>query len=267
MGIFFSNFRHNSCCLCGSKQNLTGEHKIKASQLRKVFGTEKMVIGSLSEPSNTYRYAQGVKSDNLKFKTRMCSACNDTLTQPADYEFDKLHTFILSLIEEDKEPHHAFSFEHYTVGSNAYLNVFRYFAKLLCCHLAEADAPRPKLLSRFAIGRSNMNRIYLTIDKDFDYQRLQNEFGDFQYAAHGGLAFYEDKQYYCPKRFHSTLTIGLVRYIFYWNIHPLEKFELRFFHRKFCKKMQFLAKKAIQQPLTSIDLMRLGLHSQKIVDD
>lgn len=46
MGIFFEPYQEGRCCLCGSDDSLTGEHKIKASALRKIFGKDSMVIGN-----------------------------------------------------------------------------------------------------------------------------------------------------------------------------------------------------------------------------
>ncbi|HEY4466705.1 MAG TPA: SEL1-like repeat protein [Klebsiella sp.] len=44
MGIFFEPYQAASCCLCGSDEALTGEHKIKALALRKIFGKNARVI-------------------------------------------------------------------------------------------------------------------------------------------------------------------------------------------------------------------------------
>ena len=54
----------SQCCLCGSTEALSGEHKIKASALRGVFGKQGMVIG---RPGEAYRYAQ---SSNVAASSR-----------------------------------------------------------------------------------------------------------------------------------------------------------------------------------------------------
>jgi hypothetical protein len=243
MGIFFSNFKQKACCLCGSKDNLTREHKIKASLLREEFGTNKMAISSFGQQSYTYKYVQGVQSDRLKFKASMCSVCNNALTQPADVEFDKFNKMVLLLIAEGLNPELVFDNERYAIGSYAYLNVFRYFAKLLCCHLSEEKAPLPKRLARFATGQSNLNYVWLGVYIDFDLKRIQEKYSDFQYASHSGLKCNINKKTYTPNMFKSTLTIGFLLYEFHWNLHTLEEFELRFFHSKFCKQIQILLNK------------------------
>jgi hypothetical protein len=42
-----------------------------------------------------------------------------------------------------KVPELAFNSPQYEIGSERYLNVFRYFAKIFCCHVAESFGPRP----------------------------------------------------------------------------------------------------------------------------
>ncbi|HHT7520271.1 TPA: hypothetical protein ACT1UU_003971, partial [Klebsiella oxytoca] len=83
MEIFFKSYQTEGCCLCGSSGSLTGEHKIKASALRKIFGSNAMVIGDFDD-GGILRTAQGPKSKAFHFSARMCSLCNGSRTQPAD---------------------------------------------------------------------------------------------------------------------------------------------------------------------------------------
>jgi hypothetical protein len=75
MGTFFEPYQAEGCCLCGSRESLTGEHKIKASALRKIFGKNAMTIGHFDGHSIP-RSAQGPKSSAFHFSSRMCSSCN-----------------------------------------------------------------------------------------------------------------------------------------------------------------------------------------------
>ncbi len=45
MGFFFEPYQTDCCCLCGSPESLTGEHKVKASALRKIFGRDGIDFG------------------------------------------------------------------------------------------------------------------------------------------------------------------------------------------------------------------------------
>ena len=42
-------------------------------------------------------------------------------------------------------------------------DAFRYFAKILCCFLAEVGGPKSRSLSAFALGRSDQNPVFLEI--------------------------------------------------------------------------------------------------------
>ena len=75
---FAPNFP-TECCLCGSPENLTGEHKIKASLLRSEFGTSNMVIGKFGDPASRPRLAQSAKSKAMHFASRLCIPCNTEL--------------------------------------------------------------------------------------------------------------------------------------------------------------------------------------------
>lgn len=68
-------------------------------------------------------------------------------------EFDRFHTLVSSLLSEGRNPSEVFNMAQYNLGSEAYLNVFRYFSKILCCQIAEAGGPRPLEACEFAIGK------------------------------------------------------------------------------------------------------------------
>jgi hypothetical protein len=53
----FVAVRSNECCLCRSRENLTGEHKIKAAALSQIFGSATMMIGHFDGTSKP-KFAQ-----------------------------------------------------------------------------------------------------------------------------------------------------------------------------------------------------------------
>lgn len=259
MGIFFDTNNAARCCLCGSSENLTGEHKIKASALRAEFGNERMVIGRFAEPNDRAKSAQSVKSKALQFAARMCANCNNSLTQAPDREFDRFHAAAKALIAKGEDPKLVFDCKKYENGSAAYLDVFRYFAKLLCCQLAELGAPRPIHMSSFAMGQNHTNCVWLDINKDWIYQKSSSEFGSHQYAAHGGLVIYGDKKSGAPNAFHSTLSVGSLRYVFFSRLNWFERTELRLNHREFYDWCRAKVEEAKHEPLSEEDLLKLGL--------
>lgn len=220
-------FPSNCCCLCGSSVRLTAEHKIKASALRKVFGKESLMVGTFGITTGKMKSAQSSNSKHLKFNILICETCNTSRTQQADREFDNFHNLAVEELKINKNPELAFNNPRYIKASACYLNLFRYFAKLLSCHIAAVDAPIPATLAKFAIGESNINRIWLQIKTDQNYTSLASCVGEYQYAAHGGLIVYGDKDTSEPKAFGSTITIGPIQYVFYTDISLLEKAEIR----------------------------------------
>lgn len=259
MGLTLNPHRQGVCCLCGSADELTGEHKIKASALRLEFGADRMMIGEFGGPKESMRVAQGVKSKVLHFGAPMCAPCNNTRTQPADNEFDLFHKTARELMVNGRDPKLVFEDKRYKVGSAAYLNVFRYFAKLLCCHLADVGGPCPRHLSRFALGQASINCVWLDVDHDWVYKQTSTEFGTHQYAAHGGLVVYGDKKTGGPNAFHSALTVGPLRYVFFSRLNRFERLELRLVHREFYDWCRTEVRRSIDQPIADTDRLRLGL--------
>jgi hypothetical protein len=259
LGITFEAYKDSACCLCGSTVNLTGEHKIKASALRKEFGADSMVIGRFGQPNDRMKPAQSVKSKALHFEARMCAVCNNAKTQAADLEFDMFHEGARTLLAAGKDPKLVFDDRRYAIDSTPYLNVFRYFAKLLCCHLAELGAPRPIHMSRFARGIEDANCVWLDINEDWTYKQTSAEFGAYRYAAHGGLVVYGDKKTLGANAFHSTLTLGSLRYVFYSRLNWIERLELRWGHRAFYDWCREQVNDAVNQPLSDVERLKLGL--------
>lgn len=260
MGLTLDAYTPGTCCLCGAAQNLTGEHKIKASAIRSEFGAgDTLAIGRFGEAGDRMRYAQSPKSKAFHFEARLCHACNSERTQSADREFDRFHAVAKSLLAEGRDPREVFLDDRYTKGGEPYLNVFRYFAKLLCCHMADAGAPRRIHVADFALGRVNGNCVWLMIDEDWTYRQTASEFGSFQYAAHGGLVIYGDKKTGNANAFHSTLTIGAVRYVFHSRLTWLERQELRLRFPRYFQWCRENVAAATDAPLSDEERLRLGL--------
>lgn len=83
------------CWICGADGD-SREHLIKASDLRGVFGrnvTQKAPLYiHTSERKN--RPVGGIKSDLLKFSTRICRSCNNQRTQPHDRAWEQFSSYL-----------------------------------------------------------------------------------------------------------------------------------------------------------------------------
>ncbi len=237
MGIFFESYQANCCCLCGSSESLTGEHKIKASALREIFGQNDMYICRFDR-TGISRRAQGSRSRAFHFSSRICSLCNNARTQAPDYEFDEFHKQVIQQLAEGKDPASVFSLPRYSRESRPYLNVFRYFAKLLCCHIAESCGPRVIEISKFAIGETNRNPVFLSINADPTYATHSTVLGEHQFAGHGGFIVSMDSTTKLPTGFHSSLSLGAVRYEFWVRHGSICGLAIRVFYPNFLSRCE-----------------------------
>lgn len=158
------------------------------------------------------RYPQGPNSKMFHFNAPLCKLCNNSRTQPADIEFDRFHSELSSLVACGKESGSIFEAPHYQKNTPAYLNIFRYFAKLLCCHIAESEGPRFLNVCMFAIGQSDDNYIDLKIQKDPMYEAVVEHFDCNQFLSHGGLGVVRDENTGLLNEFRTALTIGEIKY-------------------------------------------------------
>jgi len=260
--MFWHRFPHNKCCLCGESERLTGEHKIKASALRDEFGSESLCVGTMNAPAEKMRLAQSPNSKHLKFQIPICEKCNTSRTQQADREFDLFHQLAKEKVSCRDNPSNIFNNERYKENSDPYLNVFRYFAKLLSCHLATSEAPIPISLAQFAISRNTTNCIDLEVKKDPTYHHINEQIGIHQYAAHGGLVVYGNRNTKEPSAFHSTLTVGALQYVFSMRLNELEVIELRERFPDFYDWCRSIIEHTIQNPMSESLQLRLGIREQ-----
>ncbi|WP_157050434.1 hypothetical protein [Herbaspirillum rhizosphaerae] len=258
MDIFFAPYHDDQCCLCGSSESLTGEHKIKASALRKIFGNDAMVIGKFDGKSKP-RPAQGPKSSAFHFAVPLCASCNSTRTQAPDCEFDRFHALVSTSLATGRTPDEVFNMREYEIGSEPYLNVFRYFAKLLCCHVAESGGPRPLAVSEFALGNMDRNVVLLHIDADPIYAAYESSLGENRFAGHGGLIVPVDAETELATGFRSSIILGAVRYIFFVRFDSMVGRELRTYHHDFWLKCEAAYRDAVANPISEEQRYFLGV--------
>lgn len=256
--MLLQKFPRDSCYLCGNSEKLTGEHKIKASLLRDEFGKANLDIGSADSRNDQIKSAQSVNSKHLKFKVSLCEVCNTSRTQQADREFDQFHKAALEKLKYKEDPTTVFQLNRYSRDSDPYFNVFRYFAKILSGHMAAVNSPIPTILTQFAIGANSGNRIWLEVRSDPTYHLAATQLGNFQYAAHGGLVVSVDKNTGDLNRFHSTLTVGPLQYVFFMDLIEQEKIEIRTNHPVFYEKCLSKAADEIQNPRSATKHILLG---------
>lgn len=233
--VIFNEFKkltEQQCALCESTEELTGEHKIKASLLRAEFGDRHTVIFGKNSP----KILQSPKSKYAHFKSKICKQCNSQHTQVADKAFDRLHKRLkklridgVPLTSEDNVP-------NFELSSVDELDVCRYFAKLLCCFLVETGGPRSKSISEFAISKTDKNPIFLTILEDYEYETKLEANSSLGLAEHGGLTFRFDNQKRLVKSIESSLSAGGIKYLFWVELSLMLSLELNVEHKDIIQK-------------------------------
>jgi hypothetical protein len=265
--LFVHSPPRDACWICGSRSKPSREHKFKASDLRRHFGKGKLHVAPFGETPSNYKIAQGMGSNHLKFKSSICEWCNSSVTQESDRAYDQ---FIAQLEIGDanaEELFRAFSVPMLPSGPkyHSVLPIFRYFAKILGCQLADAGAPIPRNLSRFVAKRTNKNCIWLAMRRDSAYEDLSSLLAEERprYAAHGGLVVITKKPNLLPSRLYTTLTIGPIQFTFFFVLKSVHVLEMQLRFPTFVKWCAEVAQQAAAEPLAPNVLRRLGLESRR----
>lgn len=228
----FTRLNEQECTLCGLPGQLTGEHKIKASLLRAEFGKRHAIISGKDLP----KILQSHRSKHAHFKRKICKHCNSAQTQAADKAFDKLHAQLkqlhtngFALTDQNNVPNVKLSPEEE-------LDLFRYFAKILCCFLVEVGGPRSRSVSAFALSKSDKNPIFLKITQDAEYEAKLAANNTQGFAEHGGLIFRFDDKKRWVESIDSSISAGGIQYVFWVQLSKVLSRELHLEHSDIVRK-------------------------------
>lgn len=173
------------CWICGDEAK-TGEHLIKASDLRSVFG-------HVSQRYPVYFHTAlrrnqpvgGIKSDILKSDALICARCNNQRTQPYDLAWDQLSRYI-----RDKKPKVRtgdwISLEKVFPGATqqSMLRVHLFFVKLFGCVVVEHKIPIDiSSFSSAILGEIPHPNVYIAISPHIDRPGMKSVgYSDLQTA-------------------------------------------------------------------------------------
>jgi hypothetical protein len=130
------------CWICGAPAD-SGEHIMKVTDLRDLFG-QPSKQSPLFQRVDAARpeLVQGLKSDKLKFATKLCSHCNNARTQRHDRSWEALSTYLRGRQPELRVGEVVRIASAFTKGLRpSMLGVHLYFAKLTGCLLLDGGAP------------------------------------------------------------------------------------------------------------------------------
>jgi len=132
-----------NCWICGQTAN-SGEHRVKASDLRHLFSrVSQSTPIFIKDHHGKPKSIGSLKSDQLKWKSKLCHTCNTALTQPYDLAWETLADYLRTApigantrkIRLDKV------FPGSTQSSMLCVHLF--FVKILGCLIVEHQVPIP----------------------------------------------------------------------------------------------------------------------------
>lgn len=133
------------CWICGVPAE-TREHKIKKSLLVALHGKGpyKGDDAMVHVKDQKIRDVQGPDSQRIKYSASLCADCNNRRTQPFDLAYHQFCEFVINN-EADVLKHRVIDFHNVYGGTFecGQLNLFKYFVKMLGCHLSEVRLPIP----------------------------------------------------------------------------------------------------------------------------
>lgn len=229
--MIFSRQTPDFCWICGSTEQLTGEHKIKKTDLKRHPVVEPKIR---KVDSGREQKIQGLNSKLLKFENSICERCNNQTTQKADRSYDAFRCedsdTVRTTLEElagaqNPAVEREVIFEHR-------IELARYFGKHLGCALDYQKFPVPRRLSRFVGGRSDTNCISLSTRVAPFW--FQDEFGNIGplNGLGGALLRLHAGPFYLPFAYQSAYMTDGVQFIVKMRLSMAESLEIRLFYQQ-----------------------------------
>lgn len=154
------------CWICGKSGN-TGEHLIKASDLKSYFGhvDQKAPLFFHTSEKKNIPVGSIKKSKRLKSNALICNHCNSSVTQPYDRAWEQLSNYLRANWEEVTNPGKVKLTKVFPGNvRKSLVYVHLYFVKLFGCRIVEDGVPIDISSFQTALLRSKSQKnIYLAI--------------------------------------------------------------------------------------------------------
>jgi len=169
--IFYMFNNVPKCWICNSPAD-SREHKIKKADIIRVYGK-----GSSFHKKDLHYCRhdgqivslRGPDSKDIKFDRVICRKCNNERTQP----FDRAYDAFIEHIESNRDlilRHRQIDFQNVYGNNweNLQLNLFRYFAKMLGCRIADFGEKVPMDLKNllFSVPFKTMLWVCMAVNED-----------------------------------------------------------------------------------------------------
>ena len=221
----------NICWICGSTEQLSGEHKIKKTDLKRHPVVElrlRKIVSGQEQP------IQGLNSKLQKIENSICKRCNNQTTQKADQSYDAFRLEDCNTVRttlDELASDQDTSVEREVVFGHR-LELARYFGKHLGCALDYQRFPVPRRLSRFVRGRSNAVCISLsTRVAPFWWQDETGEIGPLN-GLGGALLLLHPGPFHLPFAYQSAYMTDGVQFIVKMRLSLPEAVEIRLLYQQ-----------------------------------
>lgn len=151
------------CWICGAEAT-TGEHLIKASDLRRYFGLVSQKIPLFYHTSQRRNVQLGsTNADRLKSKALICNRCNSSLTQPYDRAWERFSSYLEHRYIQAPSIDYINLCNVFNVhAKRSAASLQLYFVKLFGCRLIEENVPIDiKPFSNALLNATPLSTIYL----------------------------------------------------------------------------------------------------------
>ncbi|MCX5042466.1 hypothetical protein OG921_04670 [Aldersonia sp. NBC_00410] len=142
------------------------EHRVKASQLRKMFETSDHLMLSGKEGEHPTRL-NGVKAKPMLFPKILCAKCNNARSKPFDEAFD---AFVQKVWNDPEYFRHRAEFDMsdiFHADPDGEMKLARYYVKNIGCRIAEMGFAVPQQMIDFMNGAPVMPNGVILLYKDF----------------------------------------------------------------------------------------------------
>lgn len=190
------------CWWCGEVSN-SREHKVKRTDIKRIYGKgpyqeEKLGIFNIDVNNvritkTTQKTVQSSDSDHLKFESCLCQKCNNERSAPFDRAYDIFMDYVDSNLTVIKEEDNIDLKKVYGVKFiKQKLNLFRYYAKHICCRIAINGYNIPKNIIRFLNDEEPLKDINFQFQiKHYELQFSEKPDDSLQQLYIGELKFHK----------------------------------------------------------------------------
>lgn len=177
------NSVEQTCWWCGDVAD-SREHRVKASQLRKMFETADylMLGGKFGERPTRLN---GVRAKPMLFPKVLCARCNNARSKPFDEAYDR---FVQKVRDDPDFFQKSTEFdicEIFPKDPEGGIKLARYYVKNIGCRIAEIGFSVPQQMVDFMNGAPVMPNGVIVLYKDFsnfDQFRRSGTDGHYPYA-------------------------------------------------------------------------------------